>query len=1228
MNKQEYRSNQLKRDAVDYFEVIVDKCMSGRLLGGLKKTIVLILIIKLHLVSALGASLFSQADLVVNDVSLITENLHQGDLALVRVKVSNNGNSDAEGFSVDLYINAVSKSKINGKRGDLSYFAKKLDAGSTLDIDFVFKTYGSLNLFASVDPLGQIPDNNNNNNTSDGLKVEVGEALVDDSYEENDIFDTAKPFALSNNSWVTKSLTSKDSDYYKVTASAGQNLVIKLYDYKNDNSNLELFLLDSSGNIIKSSESVYDQEKITFSVASSGTYTVWVKPGVNPSKYILSAFIGSLPDIEIASEVLTTEKYYDKDGNVYTPPQNNTDPLPQGVQKLYSNEFTVTVGNNSRALKANEDFYIDLFRNQSWHPKFGDIGNMSPLKVKSSDFDENGEFTIVYEDPRLEPGQYQYFFLVDSEGAIEEINRSNNLHARSVIVGTDAQLKAKDDTFESSAGKENDRHPYAPNPVYHPDEMTLSEYNLLNAPYASRAQYIEKIRITSSHGRYTNLKAYDDDFYVISVLAKSVVVLDLEYRRSMGDLDLKVYPLTSLNYIKSSVTSTNKETIILRNNGSVKKDYVVHVVPRQVNSLYSLNAKEYKSTPKADLQILSIVKKPQTDKGIPIVVTYKNNGSNSISDARVDIFAKGANALPTVGELSDYFFITGVIKPGEKVVTDLVLPITSGIYYIFGIIDSPDHIAESYEDNNVYASGSVNGQNMLPDDALEKSKVGQNDSIESASTLNIGHYLNLRALDDDWFKVEVVPGQTLRSEILFSHGFGDLDLEFYTLHFVNTNPVQTLVASGSSQNDNEFAEYANTTSAVQTIYVRVFSRNEANAYNLYFDLIPNTGAASDLNISSVLTSPLSSPEGTLMRTTVVVENRGDKDITGAENIFVELLLLSNQAKASMGDYGNYFTVLTDGLKIGEKSIVSFEYRVAQGDYRVNVILDTENQITERDETNNNFRAQLITSIGGSGPDLSVSVNSVVEPTNQASPLVVNVSVTNSGQKQVNGFSIATELLEKTALRSFSVSKWPALNFTNTLASGQSANLSLELFLDEYTPTGTFDLEVSVDPYNSIKETDEENNSAVHSGVTLSGSNPVYIETFRPHLKNAQSVDTRIELYVQNPLNSDNLTKIRDNDDANGVYSALQVGLPSGTYFIRVFSYQAGSLGDYNLFINTKTRTGLEETTVTTPDADEPNNDHYSAKIYTLLKELIQHQSLDGAGAQGAIDEDWIRFVIP
>ena len=94
-----------------------------------------------------------------------------------------------------------------------------------------------------------------------------------------------------------------------------------------------------------------------------------------------------------------------------------------------------------------------------------------------------------------------------------------------------------------------------------------------------------------------------------------------------------------------------------------------------------------------------------------------------------------------------------------------------------------------------------------------------NDTCSGAVLMSSGSYddLIVKAKDEDWYRVNVPSGQTVKIDLDFVDSNGDIDIEFYSLSCSGD-----LVDEGNSNSNDESAQWSNYEATSKRIFARVF----------------------------------------------------------------------------------------------------------------------------------------------------------------------------------------------------------------------------------------------------------------------------------------------------------------------------------------------------------------------------------------------------------------------
>jgi hypothetical protein len=92
--------------------------------------------------------------------------------------------------------------------------------------------------------------------------------MLDDEFEPNDSIIEATP-ATANTSYAGIQF---DDDWFQISVAAGFNRVVANLTFTHADGDIDLELVDASGNVLATSQTTSDNEQIDFSVSTGGTY--------------------------------------------------------------------------------------------------------------------------------------------------------------------------------------------------------------------------------------------------------------------------------------------------------------------------------------------------------------------------------------------------------------------------------------------------------------------------------------------------------------------------------------------------------------------------------------------------------------------------------------------------------------------------------------------------------------------------------------------------------------------------------------------------------------------------------------------------------------------------------------------------------------------------------------------------------------------------------------------
>lgn len=880
----------------------------------------------------------SLSDLQVKSVELLTPEVFIKEWVKVQVTVENAGTQDSSSFYVDLFKHGKSADTL-GVKGELRHRVMRLGAGQSVKIDFLFRANEeSYLLYVSLDNQNQIKETLETNNIYGPLAISVSGSRPDDDFEPNDTINSAKALGMGSTS-----LVSADEDYFRVSAKSGGYIEVKI-EFDSELSNLDLRLFNNLKQEVASSHTYRSEERIFYRVPVPINYSgddppatvdmyIHVKAGSGKVPYVLSVKTGELNDLRVSFSSVSFKPQKSQPPSQATLDAIYEEYAQKGVELTleqkaliqynltrYYYDVSVKVEKNPGVLS--HGFFIDLYRNGDLPPAPGEIGDksfyVSPNKFLVYDemekkYIDKSSYTHTFEIAVL-GGNYSLFARVDSDNALGETHEGNNVtSARRISAGPEG---VKDDLYE-------------PN-----DAFTGG--------------------ILLSPGVYKDLRAFDKDHYKVVLEPQKSVHISCDFLHSLGDLDLYLFDEGG-HLLASSASSSNKEYISYLNATDQPQNLVIRVDDVEQNTRYSL-ALSISGPSQSDLAINRITYTPlEVSQGdtIEVRVYVQNKGNLDARNVRVDLFSlTGGAPIPVLGDVSaDYNGVIDTLKAKQSAYVSFLVVCSEGELNFYSLVDTQNSLSESNEENNIFGPLSVHIGPGLVDDAYELSGQAQNDTVESARVLSQGAYNDLWALDEDWYKITLSPGQTLVSAIYFSHSLGDIDLHLYT----KEDQDFVLQKSSYTLSDNEALSYKNTTSQSMDVYLRIQPINKANTYALELNYVSGAGFP-DLIISSMVSYPSNPSPGDMVRTTVVAKNVGDAPT--ADISYLDFYYTQN-SQPPAGKYGDLFDVIPSGFGPQETMYFHFEYKLDSGSYYLYSVIDTDNANAELVETNNVFGPKVL-----------------------------------------------------------------------------------------------------------------------------------------------------------------------------------------------------------------------------------------------------------------------------
>lgn len=1197
-----------------------------------------------------------------------------------RVTVVNNGPSEAYNIHVDLYKN---EGQIGaGERGEITHTIRRIQPGQEIPIDFIYRVKsGSYRVLFQIDPENALPETNESNNISSAIPFTVEGALTEDPFEsvgggnENDDIDHARSISRD----FSENLTLKDNDFYKVSVNQGEFIKARLRSAAYVSA-IDLYLYNPGKTIIATSKNHADYEELGMRAPSSGTYYIEVrKNGSNDNPYFLELSVRRMSDLRteivaIRSERMDPDADETKEASIDNQNLEGTqvtDNTPKYLVEVdvkaedisASNDITWSdpcqpiVGCLTTDLVYAPEYHIDLFINRKTQPKAGEVGDfpaywISAEKYRTSTFvnpKDNDEDDYTRHTQKnyvihtfqlvLGPGDYTFASVVDTENIIPESSETNNVsdlgYKRILGDRTSDQFEDIDDTFPGA---------------------------LL------------------SQGDYPEQSSWDGrEYFHVEVPSGKRLTFTIDYIKAGEDMDLYRLNSDGTKELAVSDSGLNRESISVYNGSSQTKTYYFMVgQPPVCNYILNILQCAYFKSASYDMKVAitnefdydvainSINYSPQPPsygETLYIQTQVENRGTFPLENITLDIFLLGKNdPAPSSSDTSTTQIAIDSLAPGEKRVVDISTPISGGEYRIYGMLDKGNSIAETDDlQNNNFGPVALYINPALEagsDDELESAgpeytdekgdTFTTNDMWQTATLLTSGSYDQLVAADQDWYKFRLGARKWFSAEVNFTDDVGDIDLmvgrtvkvqvyndkgEALDINHekdIKSDGVPPLLVDkfitiryAGNLGDTEVIQYYNDSSVPLDIYlVAMPVGGTVNPYSLeVVTLDGNENGLADLTIDSFLTTPSPTSQtkiygGDLIQTMVSVKNSGSWMTT--QSATVELYY-SGAPRA--GEFGDLFQVIPAGMAPGETRYFTFEYSLSGGSYPLHLAVDPGNRVNESDENNNTVQApyNIVVEGGQSGNIKATSLSANIDSTGKR----VSASFQIANSTYNTDFYLKFQLVAGPDDRV--VYQWAPVWYQNLFNSGSS---SRTLSFDNYLPPGDAKLRMVVDWGNRVGEDNESDNTITAAAGYHTSPNATFsIHTFG---EPASGADTVIELYRYQgtgdlggaTVDPSKLNLLRRVDDRIGPFGADTVGLPSGLYFVRVYSY-GSSMGEYYIAYGSGYQSwNVGDNTTANITLDETEGDNAPPNASWLLENEPQRKTVSGWH-----DEDWYQFKV-
>ncbi|MCP4872219.1 MAG: hypothetical protein GY898_26245, partial [Proteobacteria bacterium] len=576
-----------------------------------------------------------------------------------------------------------------------------------------------------------------------------------DTLEPNDTLGAAAP--VLNQSYPTLSACSADSDWYSISASNGDTLGVDLA-FTHAEGDINLFLVDSGGNDLDSSETTTDNESIAYSVTSNGVYFIEVVLDADTG-----GFPGNLYDMVISgtTESCTADAFEPNDSDAAAAAV--TDGSYPGLHACQADddwyELTLVAGETT-------SFDIEFTHAEGNIDAFFVDSVLAPLTSSTSITDDE-EFSYT------SPNNTTYYLrleLVADTGS---------------VVGNPYSL-----TLASAAGCSPDG--------YEPNDSIAAASPISVGPTTG-----------------ANACEFELDYYSFGASTSDVIDVGITFPHSEGNLDLFLYDDLGVE-VASSESTTDDEAITYT--ALAGATYTIGVF--NFDDTGPTAGNEYDiSLAIAGASCHDDGLEPNDDSAEAVATPNGSYGGLTMCSDNFDwysvlvstgdiistsiafLHAEGDLDLEILNSVSSTVATSASTTDDESIVYTVA---TGGVHYIRVEManDTGPQPGNRYDiDLAAYSA-------TCPTDFAEP-----NDSDAAADLVEPPGYENLYVCsDDDWYEVVAPLGVELWFEVAFDHDEGDINAYLY-------DSGLTELDSGTSTDDNE--EVFTTVASAGTFYLKV-----------------------------------------------------------------------------------------------------------------------------------------------------------------------------------------------------------------------------------------------------------------------------------------------------------------------------------------------------------------------------------------------------------------------
>lgn len=653
----------------------------------------------------------------------------------------------------------------------------------------------------------QHPQIYDGNGTPQADYVALGSGVTDDAYEENDTRTNAYDFTTEQVwlSTISGLGVQADDDWYEIEVSSGYERVQVDCQFTDADGDIDIALVNAAGATLDSSTSFTDDEYIDHVVPTSGTYYIWVHYGNAGNTYDLwwddLADGAPQPELSYLSCVIDDDSSGTSSGN-----GDGT------VNPGESIELTVTIANNGGADANNvsatlstSDSYVTIADTAE---DYGIIASSSSASCL-----EDYDFTVSSNCPNGHVITFDLAITSD-EGSWPDsftvtVNGSGNgaCVRYAVVVGVSDYVGTANDLGYCDDDAKDIRNMLLTDPRW-----DTANIQLLLDSQATRANIQTALANMAA-------VADGDDICLFSFSGHGTTGADVAPADEIDGLDEYICP-HDFNNIRddelgdwlAAIHPSNMVVFIdtCHSGGQIK------LAGCQIRTINIDGPAPQKgdgfaadlSARARDLDDLSFVVSTACDDD---EYSYENGSlANGVyTEFLLEAMRRAVADANGNGELS--------CEEAHSYLTPLVVAYNSSQHPQF------------YDGNGAPQAEFIATNSGAIDDAYE-----DNDSLATAYNLTTEGTLlgNLAGLgvqaDEDWYRIYVAPTgeQRVRIVCVFTDVAGDIDMQL-------VDAAGTILAGSYSVTDNENIDYV--VPAMGMYYIRVFSGNAGNTYNLWWD---------------------------------------------------------------------------------------------------------------------------------------------------------------------------------------------------------------------------------------------------------------------------------------------------------------------------------------------------------------------------------------------------------